>query len=74
MNCIGAFEGFANAPGVVALIGFVLAAPGCAFPPWSMGAPLDGRPSIPATTAAPSILSLRALAVAERAAGTPRSS
>jgi hypothetical protein len=66
---MGTLKGFANPPGVVALIGVALAAPGCAFPPWSMGAPLDGRPSIPATTAAPSIPSLRALAVAERAAG-----
>jgi hypothetical protein len=54
---------------VVALLGAALAVPGCALPPWSMGAPLDGRPSIPATTAAPSITSLRALAVAQRAAG-----
>ena len=52
-----------------ALVGAAAAAPGCAFPPWSMGAPLDGRPSIPATTEAPSIPSLRALAVAQRAAG-----
>src|SRR3954462_1451218 len=69
---MGALKGFTDLRGsaariVVALA--VLAAPGCAFPPWSMGAPLDGRPSIPATTAAPSIPSLRALAVAERAAG-----
>jgi len=57
-----------NPLGVLALVGAALAAPGCAFPPWSMGAPLDGRPSIPPTTAAPSITSLRAMAVAERAA------
>lgn len=55
----------------VALLGAVLGGAGCAFPPWSMGAPLDGRPSIPATTQAPSIPSLRALAVAQRAAGHP---
>ena len=55
----------------VALLGAAVSAAGCAFPPWSMGAPLDGRPSIPATTEAPSIPSLRALAVAQRAAGHP---
>ncbi len=56
---------------VVALFGAAVSGAGCAFPPWSMGAPLDGRPSIPATTEAPSIPSLRALAVAQRAAGHP---
>src|SRR5437763_13022810 len=67
---MGTLKGSPYPPGSVALIVVVaLAAPGCAFPPWSMGAPLDGRPSIPATTAAPSIPSLRAMAVAERAAG-----
>jgi hypothetical protein len=72
---MGTLKGFSRPPGaaalnIVALVALVaLAAPGCAFPPWSMGAPLDGRPSIPATTAAPSIPSLRALAVAERAVG-----
>jgi hypothetical protein len=55
----------------VALLGTAVSSMGCAFPPWSMGAPLDGRPSIPATTEAPSIPSLRALAVAQRAAGHP---
>ncbi len=65
---MGTLKGFPNPP-VVALVAAALAAPGCAFPPWSMGAPLDGRPSIPATTAAPSIASLRTLAVAQRAAG-----
>src|SRR3954469_21847547 len=66
---MGTLKGSPHLPGSVALIVVALAAPSCAFPPWSMGAPLDGRPSIPATTAAPSIPSLRALAVAERAAG-----
>src|SRR5215831_12400066 len=66
---MGTLKGFAFAPAAAALIGAALAVPGCAFPPWSMGAPLDGRPSIPATTDAPSITSLRALAVAQRAAG-----
>ncbi len=49
--------------------GLALGAAGCAVPPWSMGTPLNGKPSIPATTEAPSIPSLRALAVAQRAAG-----
>jgi hypothetical protein len=62
-------KGGAGAAGVLALLGAAASLAGCAFPPWSMGAPLDGRPSIPATTAAPSITSLRALAVAQRAAG-----
>ncbi len=53
--------------GALSLLGVA----GCALPPWSMGAPLDGRPSIPATSEAPSLPSLRALASALRAAGHP---
>lgn len=53
----------------MALVGVMTGAGGCAVPPWSMGAPLSGKPSIPATTEAPSTRSLRALAAAERMAG-----
>ena len=60
-------------PGVVALLGAALAA-GCALPPWSMGAPLDGRPSIPATTAAPSCRRCARSRVAQRARGAHRRS
>ncbi|MES1209828.1 MAG: hypothetical protein ABUS79_28160, partial [Pseudomonadota bacterium] len=49
----------------VALVG------GCTWPPWRFGAPLDGKPSIPAHPAIPSPREARAAAAAARAAGQP---
>jgi hypothetical protein len=42
---------------------------GCGAPPWRMGSPLDGRPSIPPTSARPTAEEARATAARERAAG-----
>jgi len=42
---------------------------GCGAPPWRMGSPLDGRPSIPPTSARPTAEQARATAARERAAG-----
>jgi hypothetical protein len=61
---------------VVALVGSVAGAltgaglGGCGIAPWSMGQPLNGRPSIPSTTQAPpSVAKLRVRARDERAVG-----
>jgi hypothetical protein len=68
----------AAARAVVGPAGFVLAGVvlataagpvGCAGPPFYMGQPLDGTPSIPATTKAPSVPARRTAAAAARAAG-----
>jgi hypothetical protein len=59
----------AAAAALLAVGGAALA--GCAVPPWSMGRPLDGTPSIPPTTGAPSIAALHVRAHAERAARRP---
>jgi tetratricopeptide (TPR) repeat protein len=48
-----------------------LGLPSCAAPPWRMGSPLDGRPSIPPTQARRTPAESRAAAVAARAAGRP---
>ena len=53
------------------LLAMAALAAGCAWPPWQMGAPLDGRPSIPPGSALPSPREARAAAVAARAAGQP---
>jgi hypothetical protein len=45
------------------------AAAGCGAPPWRMGAPLDGRPSIPARQARPTVGEARAAARLEHQAG-----
>jgi hypothetical protein len=42
---------------------------GCGAPPWRMGAPLDGHPSIPRGSARPTAEQARATAARERAAG-----
>jgi hypothetical protein len=44
---------------------------GCGGPPWYMGKPLDGRPSIPPRTARPVPEEARASAIAARAAHRP---
>lgn len=43
----------------------------CGAPPWRMGAPLDGRPSIPPTQARRTTAEARAAATAARTAGRP---
>ena len=48
-----------------------LGAPGCGGPPWYMGKPLDGRPSIPPRTARPVPEEARPAAQAARAANRP---
>ena len=44
---------------------------GCGAPPWRMGAPLDGRPAIPARQARRTVPEARAAAAAARGAGQP---
>lgn len=51
------------AVGAAAFIG------GCGAPPWRMGSPLDGRPSIPPGSARPTAEQARATAARDRAAG-----
>ena len=58
-----------GAPLVVSMA--VLVTLGCSGPPWYMGRPLDGRPSIPPRTARPVPEEARAGARAARAAGRP---
>jgi hypothetical protein len=43
----------------------------CGAPPWRMGAPLDGKPSIPPKTAHPTPAALRAAAATAAQAGQP---
>ncbi len=47
------------------------AAAACSAPPWQIGRPLDGRPSIPATEARPTPAESREVAARARAAGEP---
>jgi hypothetical protein len=58
-----------GAPLVVSMA--VLVTLGCSGPPWYMGRPLDGRPSIPPRTARPVPEEARAAAQAARAANRP---
>ncbi len=44
---------------------------GCSLPPWQIGRPLDGRPSIPPTEARPTPAEARQTAARARAAGQP---
>jgi hypothetical protein len=46
-------------------------AAGCSLPPWQIGRPLDGRPSIPATEARPTPAEARQTAARARLAGEP---
>jgi len=43
----------------------------CSAPPWQIGRPLDGRPSIPPTEARPTPAEARQTAARARAAGEP---
>jgi len=52
-------------------VGVCAAAAGCSAPPWRIGAPLDGRPSIPPTEARPTPAEARQTAARARAAGEP---
>jgi hypothetical protein len=52
-------------------IGFCAAAAACSAPPWQIGRPLDGRPSIPPTEARPTPAEARETAARARAAGEP---
>src|SRR6185312_15936690 len=57
--------------GVGWLVAVAALVAGCAWPPWQLGAPLDGRRSIPEHGAIPSPREARAAALAARAAGQP---
>jgi hypothetical protein len=61
----------ALALGAAALAVAALAADGCGAPPWRMGAPLNGRPSIPPGQARRTAAELRGDAAAARAADEP---
>ncbi len=52
-------------------IGACAAVAGCSAPPWQIGAPLNGHPSIPPTGARPTPLEARETASRARAAGEP---
>jgi hypothetical protein len=52
-------------------VGACAVAAGCSAPPWQIGRPLDGRPSIPPTEARPSPAEARQTAARARAAGEP---
>ena len=54
-----------------AAIGACAVAAGCSAPPWQIGRPLDGRPSIPPTEARPTPAEARQTAARARAAGEP---
>jgi len=56
---------------VAALAALAGSATGCTWPPWRIGRPLDGQPSIPPRPALPSPAEARAAAAAARAAGQP---
>ena len=49
----------------------IAVAAGCSLPPWQIGRPLDGRPSIPPTEARPTPAEARQTAARARAAGEP---
>jgi hypothetical protein len=53
------------------IIGACAVAAACTAPPWQIGRPLDGRPSIPATEARPTPAEARQTAARARAAGEP---
>jgi len=55
--------------GALLAVGVAWAVPGCAGPPWYMGAPLGGRPAIPPTSLAKTVAQDRVEADAARAAG-----
>jgi hypothetical protein len=55
----------------VITIGACAVAAACSAPPWQIGRPLDGRPSIPATEARPTPAEARQTAARARAAGEP---
>jgi hypothetical protein len=57
--------------GLLAVVSAALGAAACGGPPWYMGKPLDGRPSIPPRTARPIPEEARAAAGAARAANRP---
>jgi len=52
-------------------LGVCAAAAGCSAPPWQIGRPLDGRPSIPPTEARPTVVEARQTAARARAEGEP---
>jgi tetratricopeptide (TPR) repeat protein len=52
-------------------MGALAIAAGCSLPPWQIGRPLDGRPSIPATEARPTPAEARQTAARARLAGEP---
>jgi hypothetical protein len=52
-------------------VGACALAVGCSLPPWQIGRPLDGRPSIPATEARPTPAEARQTATRARAAAEP---
>jgi hypothetical protein len=52
-------------------LGACAVAAACSAPPWQIGAPLDGRPSIPPTEARPTPAEARQTATRARAAGEP---
>jgi hypothetical protein len=52
-------------------IGACAVAAACSAPPWQIGRPLDGRPSIPPTEARPTPAEAREAAARARAAGEP---
>jgi len=61
--------GRSGAGGIATALLVAVAAAGCAGPPWQMGAPLDGTPSIPRGVAHFTVAQRRAEVVAARAAG-----
>ena len=52
-------------------VGLCAAAAACSAPPWQIGRPLDGRPSIPPTEARPTPAEARETAARARAVGEP---
>jgi hypothetical protein len=52
-------------------IGVWATAAGCSLPPWQIGRPLDGHPSIPPTEARPTAAEARQTAARARSAGEP---
>jgi len=57
--------------GRLALVAALTGLSACMWPPWRIGRPLDGKPSIPPETALPTPARARAAAAQARAAGEP---